>query len=78
MKKLHCPYCKQEPHEISKYVEQAEMYGITPEEFVRTEEGTYSQPHNVFTCTSCYIKIGMPLNSDLFYAYTQYREAVRQ
>lgn len=76
MRSLHCPYCKREPHQISEYVEQAELSGTTPEEFVRTEDGMYSYAHNVFTCTSCYIKIGMPLNADLFFSYTRYRETV--
>ena len=69
---LHCPYCRRRPHEIDEYVEHAELDSVTPEQFVRIEEGTYSRQHNVFTCTTCYIKIGMPLNKDLFPAYSQY------
>lgn len=78
MKTLHCPYCKREPHEISEYVERSQMEDLTPDKLVRIEEGTYSHAHDVFTCTSCYIKIGMPLNKDLFYAYTHYREMYPQ
>lgn len=73
-KKLHCPYCKREPHEIDEYVERSQMEDLTAEKLVRIDEGTYSRAHNLFTCTSCYIKTGMPLNANLFYDYTKYRE----
>ena len=55
-----CAYCRKKPNEIEEYIEAAEYEEITPDEFVRTCEGTYNPKNGHFCCTDCYIKIGMP------------------
>jgi hypothetical protein len=57
---VKCKVCGKQPNEISEYKTQAKVYKITPEEYVRQEEGTYNLKTGLFYCTSCYIKIGMP------------------
>lgn len=59
-KKLICKRCGKEPHLIEEYVSAAEELGVTPEEYVINEEGTYNKRSKKFYCTSCYIKAGMP------------------
>lgn len=34
--------------------------GETPDEYVRSNEGTYNPNNGHFACDACYIKIGMP------------------
>lgn len=74
---LECPYCEKRPHEITEYIEQAEYSEVTPEEFVKMDEGTYDYRTDLFCCTTCYIKIGMPLNSKLHEAFAYYRKQVK-
>lgn len=57
---MHCFICKKRPDEILEYVEAAAEEGITPDEYVSSEEGTYNPESQQFACTACYIKIGMP------------------
>ena len=58
---MHCKQCHREPAEISEYIEAACDEQMTPDEYVRQEEGTYNPDTGLFWCTWCYIKIGMPL-----------------
>jgi len=61
---MKCKVCKKQPHAISEYVDLAGMEGyVSAEEAVRREEGTYNPATDLFYCTSCYIKIGMPLGT---------------
>lgn len=55
-----CVGCHKHPSEIDEYVEGAADEEITPDEYARTEEGTYNAENGHFLCTSCYIKAGMP------------------
>ena len=55
-----CSVCKKEAHEIPVYVAYAEMEGMTPEDFIYMNEGTFNYRNNLFYCNKCYIKIGMP------------------
>ena len=57
-----CHYCKKHPAEIDEYIEAAEVEEITPDDYVRAEEGTYNPETGNFACTACYIDIGMPAN----------------
>jgi hypothetical protein len=59
--KVHCCGCDRTPDEIGEYIGMAEEEGITPEQFVRAEEGTFNPVTLHFWCTDCYIKAGMPL-----------------
>jgi hypothetical protein len=38
----------------------AEHQNITPDEYVRDEEGTYNPANGHFLCDECYIKAGQP------------------
>lgn len=58
---IKCKSCGKRPHEISEYINMAIEYEITPEEYVRQEEGTYNPRTGMFYCTMCYINAGMPL-----------------
>lgn len=59
--KLRCAVCRKRPEEIEEYVEAAEVYEkMSPDKFVEEEEGTLDLKSMLFTCTDCYIKIGMP------------------
>ena len=55
-----CIKCLKGPHQIQEYIDAAASEEMTPEDFVRTEEGTYNAENGHFVCTSCYIEIGMP------------------
>jgi len=56
-----CVGCKRAPAQIQEYVDAAHDEGITPSEWVRSEEGTFNKENGHFWCTNCYIKAGMPL-----------------
>lgn len=56
-----CLECGKAPSGLTEYVTAAREYEITPDEYVRREEGTYNPQTGFFWCTECYIKIGMPL-----------------
>ena len=57
-----CIGCGKRPDEIEEYVEAAADYGrkITPDAYVRREEGTYNPENGHFACTTCYCAMGMP------------------
>lgn len=59
---VKCAHCGKEPHEISEYVSIARQEGyVTPIDAVIHNEGTYNPANGHFYCTSCYIKLGMPI-----------------
>jgi len=58
--KIICIGCNKEPHEIEEYVDAASDEEMTPEQYVRAEEGTFNRENGHFACTPCYIKMGMP------------------
>jgi hypothetical protein len=72
---MKCPYCDKQPHELEEYVHAAGD-DMTPEAYVQSEEGTYHHKTQLFCCTSCYIRIGMPLKERLYEAFTYYRSHV--
>jgi hypothetical protein len=55
-----CPWCEKTPDQIQEFIDAAKENVTTPEEYVRTEEGTYNPENGHFCCTNCYIAIGMP------------------
>lgn len=72
---LKCPWCDRIPEQISEYKDMAVQGEYkSPEEAMKAEEGTYNHRFNLFCCTSCYIKIGMPLQPKLNEAYQVYRD----
>lgn len=52
------PSCERQPAEIFEYQTSAEDYNLTPDEYVRQQEGTFNRENGHFLCTSCYIKHG--------------------
>lgn len=56
-----CRGCEKPPAHIREYVDLGIRDGITPEEAVRREEGTFNPATGRFWCTQCYIQAGMPL-----------------
>lgn len=55
-----CIGCNKHPDEIKEYVAMGQLEDMTPDDFVREEEGTYNPSNGHFLCTSCYINAGMP------------------
>ena len=55
-----CTGCNKHPEQIEEFIESAAEEGISPDDFVRTEEGTYNPANGHFLCTDCYIRAGMP------------------
>lgn len=55
-----CTGCGKHPEQIEEYVECAQDEGMTPDAYVRSEEGTYNPENGHFLCTSCYVRAGMP------------------
>ena len=71
-----CPYCNRKPNEIPEYVEQANKLEMSPNEYVRMDEGTYHVQTDLFCCSDCYFSQGMPLNTELVQAFMRYRAKV--
>lgn len=62
-RELRCKVCGKAPAEIDEYVDMGKEEDMTPDEYVRCEEGTLNRATGLFYCTLCYIKIGMPLET---------------
>lgn len=50
-----CALCHKQAHEIPDVVMAAEAEGMTPETWVRTQEGTYNPANEHFLCTEDFI-----------------------
>jgi hypothetical protein len=70
MDELICIGCHRAPGEIDEYVRAAAEVNedephhsvpMTPERYVRKEEGTLNRQNGHFACTECYMKMGMPV-----------------
>ena len=57
----HCAICKKTPDAISIYVQYAEENGMSPDDYVLLNEGTFNYRNNLFYCDQCYVLIGMPM-----------------
>ena len=55
-----CVGCNKHPVELEEYIEAAKDFNITPDQYVKEEEGTYNKLNGHFLCTPCYINAGMP------------------
>lgn len=55
-----CAGCQRHPAQIPDLIAYAKTYKITPDEYVRREEGTYNPANGHFLCDICYIRAGMP------------------
>lgn len=56
-----CIGCDKRPHQIQEYLDMAAEDMMTPDEWVKGEEGTYNSTNGHFYCTECYVKAGSPL-----------------
>ena len=61
MEEPRCACCGKYASELREFKYTYEESGLTPSEFVRIYEGTYSKDTNKFYCTKCYINLGCPL-----------------
>lgn len=57
-----CTGCNKTADELEEYIEGARESGMTVEQYVREEEGTYNPANGHFLCTPCYIAAGCPAN----------------
>lgn len=55
-----CTGCNRHPAQIEEYLSHAAAEGMTPDEFVTREEGTFNFSNGHFLCTACYIAAGSP------------------
>lgn len=55
-----CTNCGKHPDELTEYSKVSTGSDLDPIEYVKQEEGTYNPNNGHFTCTDCYIRIGMP------------------
>lgn len=55
-----CVGCNKEPSELAEYVDMAREEEMTPDDYVRSEEGTFNRSNGHFLCTGCYIAAGEP------------------
>jgi hypothetical protein len=55
-----CVGCNKKPSELDEYISMAEEMVLSPEDYVRQEEGTFNPINGHFMCIDCYIKAGMP------------------
>lgn len=53
-----CRCCKKKASDLLEYKMAAEEEGngMTPDSYVRENEGTYDEELNSFICTTCYVK----------------------
>jgi hypothetical protein len=55
-----CFCCGHLPEEIDSIVDSAKEEGLTPDQWIMKEEGTYNPKSRQFCCDRCYIDLGMP------------------
>lgn len=55
-----CTGCRKRPDQITEYILFAKEAGLTPDEYVQQEEGTFNRENGHFLCTDCYLKAGAP------------------
>lgn len=58
--KPFCLGCIRTPEEIYEYLPQSTDSKLSPDEYVKSEEGTYNRENGHFLCTVCYINAGSP------------------
>lgn len=52
--------CGKRPDELMEYRVEAKVWGITPDQYVEREEGTFNAVNGHFLCTVCYMRAGQP------------------
>ena len=62
--KPFCIGCIRVPDEIYEYQSSANEMGVSPDAYVKQEEGTYNPKNGHFLCTKCYIGAGSPTSPE--------------
>lgn len=56
-----CIGCNRTPSQLEEYWPQfTGAANLSPDEYVRSSEGTYNRENGHFLCTACYIEAGSP------------------
>lgn len=55
-----CVGCGKRPDELAEYSRAETGSRLSPDDYVRREEGTYNRANGHFACTECYSDMGMP------------------
>jgi hypothetical protein len=55
-----CIGCGKCPDELKEYADAAREEDLSPDQYVRCEEGTYNPENGHFACTDCWIAMGCP------------------
>lgn len=55
-----CMKCHRPPWDIPECRAMARDFQVTPDVFVRENDGTYNPASGLFACDTCYIKMGQP------------------
>lgn len=55
-----CVGCNKFAFELEEYQEAGKREDMAPDDFVKSQEGTYNMENGHFLCTPCYTKAGMP------------------
>lgn len=58
---IACIDCGKKPEEIKYIVNNAKADKVTPDEWIKENEGTFNRENNKFYCDPCYIAAGTPL-----------------
>jgi len=64
-----CIGCNRRPEEIEEYIEAGQNFEMTPDDYVRQEEGTYNRENGHFLCTVCYVDAGCPTSGSSTYSW---------
>lgn len=60
---LRCKGCHRVPIELSEFVEMADVFQVTPQQYVERYEETFDRRTERFYCTTCWEKAGMPVRT---------------
>ena len=62
--KLICIGCGKTPEQLAEYTDPQIIGDMTPDEYVRIEEGTYNKANGHYACSICYIAMGLPASPE--------------
>lgn len=54
---MKCEFCLRKPSEIEDYIVAADECDLSPNEYVKKEEGSYNRSTKTFCCPTCYSKM---------------------
>lgn len=61
--KVKCRGCGKCPDALKECVNGSRIEEVTPEEYVKQNDGTYNPATGLFYCDMCYVKSGCPLGT---------------